>query len=112
MGYLFDLKYWLKRFYRQGPSFYRHLHDLEKSKLFSEERLKTYHNYHFQKMIFHCYTNIPYYQELFFREGLEWQDFNSRKDLEKLPLLDKQTINANYDKLISKSHRNLLCRVG
>ncbi len=112
MGCLFDLNCWLKRLYRQGPNFYKYLRSLEASMRFSGEILEKYQNYHLRRMIWHCYFNVPYYRDLFRREGLQPEDVASKCDLNKLPFLDKKTVNDNYDKLISKGHQNFLCHVG
>lgn len=109
---LFALECWIKRLYRHGPHFQRHLKNLEKSAYYTAGRLERYHNERLQRMVQHCYHHVPYYRDLFFSLNLRPEDICTKLDLQKLPFLDKQTVNENYDKLISKKHQNFLCHIG
>lgn len=46
-----------------------------------------------------AYQNVPYYRETFDQTGFNPFEFDSEKDLTKLPLLDKPTIRKNFSKL-------------
>lgn len=54
-----------------------------------------------RKLVHHCYRSVPYYTKLFDKLGLKPDDIQCRKDLEKLPILTKQTIRDNYDDMFS-----------
>jgi phenylacetate-CoA ligase len=109
---LFEFQGWIKKAYRQGPIFGRYLKRLEESAQFSPEKLRRLQNWQLQKMINHCYRNIPYYQDLFRQLKLTPSQIKTIDDLEKLPLMDKKMVNDNYDKLIARNRKNILCRLG
>lgn len=45
-------------------------------------------------------SRIPYYQELFRRIGIDWRSIKGPNDLESIPLLEKQTVRSNQEKLV------------
>jgi phenylacetate-CoA ligase len=112
MGRLFELQCWIGRAYREGASFHKHVCRLAQSSLYNRLQLAQYQNHHLRMMVRHCYANVPYYRDLFDGLKLKPDVIRTVADLDKLPLLEKSTINANYDKLISPKNRNILCRAG
>jgi len=62
-------------------------------------------------MIRHCVQNVPYYQDLFCQLKLKPENIQTPADLSLLPILDKQTVNQNFDRLIAKNRRNWLCQI-
>lgn len=52
-------------------------------------------------LIKHAYTTVPYYRDLMQSLKLNPDDFKSVQDLIKLPVLDRETIRLQSDKLIS-----------
>ena len=109
---LFEFQCWMKRLYRQGPHFQKHLKLLERSQNYPIDAIRFYQNEQLRKMIRHCHQNIPYYRDLFTELQLQPDDIQTVEDLRKLPLMDKKTVRANFDKLIDKKRKNLLCKVG
>lgn len=109
---LFEFQGWIKKAYRQGPVFNRYLRRLEDSAHYSPEKLRRLQSWYLQKMVRHCYRNIPYYQDLFRSLKLTPEHIKSIDDLKRLPLMDKRIVNENYDKLIARKRKNLLCRLG
>lgn len=112
MAGLFELECWMKRVYRHGPHFRGLLAQLEKSAQLAPSQLERYQDQHLQRMVRHCYKNVPYYKDLFRKLGLSPEDIKTRHDLRKLPILDKLTARENFDRLLSRKNKNLLCRVG
>lgn len=112
MGPLFEFQGWIKKAYRQGPVFNRYLQRLEDSAHYSPEKLRRLQSWYLQKMVRHCYRNIPYYQDLFRSLKLVPEQIRSIDDLQRLPLMDKRVVNENYDKLIARKRKNVLCRMG
>jgi phenylacetate-CoA ligase len=112
MSPLFELECWLRRMYRQGLHFKNLLHRLEMTGQLNAIQLEHYHTQHLQRVIRHCYQNVPYYQELFRKNGLKPDDFQTRNDLKKLPYMDKHTVRENFDRLIARKYMNILCRIG
>lgn len=112
MASFFELQGWMKKVYRQGPVFSQYLRRLERSAHFSPERLRRLQNRQLQKMIHHCYFNVPYYRDLFRSLKLNPQCFQTVDDLQKIPPMDKNTVIENFDKLVAWKRKNLLCRLG
>lgn len=68
---------------------------------YSEQRLLDLQNKRLQELIQHCYTNVPYYRNLFRSLSLTPDDIKTREDLRKLPVLTKQMIRNHYDELVA-----------
>lgn len=68
----------------------------------SEKELFNLQSIKLQKLVRHCYNNVPYYTCLFNSLRLKPDDIQSRYDLYKIPILTKQIIKDHYDELISK----------
>lgn len=65
---------------------------------YQEERLK--------KLIHYSYQKVPYYRNLFRRLNLEPEDIQSVGDLQKMPILTKEIIRANYKDFIPDDLRS------
>jgi phenylacetate-CoA ligase len=79
---------------------------LQQSDWFEREKLNELQNKYLVRLVHHCYENVPYYTDLFNKNNIKPKDINNRNDLVKIPMLDKQLIRDNYDKLISKDAKN------
>lgn len=108
----FKVQCWLKKIYRRGPRFQRHARTLKHTQSYKPEQLRAYQGEMLRNIITHAYQNIPYYQDLFRSLRLKPESIQWPEDLVKLPLLDKKTVQENYDRLISKKHYNFLCNMG
>lgn len=84
---------------REGITFKKMLKFLEESQHYSKEELKNYQDEHLNKIIKHCYENVPYYKEIFNKNKLMPSDIRTQKDLWKLPILTKNDIKQNFNKL-------------
>ncbi len=65
---------------------------------------ETIERYQFQKVrdiLIHAGDNVPYYRELFRSVRFDPQKFKSLKDIEQIPLLDKENIRKNPEKFIA-----------
>lgn len=101
------LKGYLYRYVRQGKTFRKILADLKESEYCSWEQFETLQSNKLKRLMNHCYRNVPYYTDIFKQMGLKPEDIKTVKDLEKLPFLDKQTVNSNFDKLQAKNRLKL-----
>lgn len=84
---------------REGITFKKMLKFLEESQHYSKQELKNYQDEHLNKIIKHCYENVPYYKEIFNMNKLMPSDIRTQKDLWKLPILTKNDIKQNFNKL-------------
>ena len=81
----------------------------------TREEIVERQNAKLQKLVNHCYLNIPYYTRVFNQLGLRPEDIVSGSDLARLPILTKQIIRENYDDLICRkvdSSRLIKCSTG
>jgi len=75
-----------------GQSVAKHLKLLTKSQWWSEKELRNYQEARLQKLIKHSALTVPYYQDLFQRNGLKVEDIKTIEDLKKIPILTKDII--------------------
>ena len=108
---VFELQCWVKKLYRQGGQFRAYLNELERTETMPLYELERLQNRRLRRMVDHCVDNVPYYRDLFHALKLRPEDIQTPEDLQQLPLLDKQTVNQNFERLISKHHQNWLCQV-
>ena len=76
-------------------------------KAWQEERL--------QAFVWHAYEHTAYYRREFDNLGLKPEDIRTRADLQKLPVITKETVNAHYEEFIPdnlSAFKYRLCRSG
>jgi phenylacetate-CoA ligase len=94
---------------RSGREFERRLRDLLDSERWSATEIEAYQNEKLRKLIRHAYENVPYYRECWRSLKLSPADIQSREDLPKLPVLTKEDVRQNFDRLVSqKANRHEL----
>ncbi|MCD8411715.1 phenylacetate--CoA ligase family protein [Tenacibaculum finnmarkense] len=77
---------------------------LDNEKLNSEE-LIILQNKKIEEFVKYCYDNVPYYKELFDDNQINPADIKTKFDLKKIPLLTKEIIRNNSEKLISNKFK-------
>ena len=85
-----------------GSAILNEYEKLIKSDWLSNKRLMEIQNNKLQNLVLHCYKNVPYYTELFNTLSINPSTIKSKEDLVRIPILTKQEIRNNYDKLISR----------
>jgi phenylacetate-CoA ligase len=98
-----------KKIYREGYLFKRYLRELQQSYRLSADELAAYQRRQLRDMVQHCYKNIPYYRDQFRQLGLKPDMIRTLSDLSELPILDKQTVKDNFDKLIDRKRLTPWC---
>lgn len=59
-----------------------------------------------EKLLNHCWENVPYYREIWQRAGInDITEVKNLADFAKLPVLTKQDVADHYDKLIPESYK-------
>ena len=86
----------------KGRNLTGELDHLQETQWLSKGDLLKVQNEKLQALIRHCYENVPYYIRVFNSLGLKPEDFQSREDLAKLPILTKEIIREHYDELVTK----------
>ncbi len=74
---------------------------LEQSLKFSKTEMDEYREEQLQILIQHSYDTVPYYKELFSNAGLSPDDIKHSEDLKLLPVLMKETVRVNGEKMLS-----------
>jgi phenylacetate-CoA ligase len=77
---------------------------LQESQWWSREKLEEYQIQQLSKLLFHAYTNVPYYRRVFDERGLKPKDIRNLDDLRKLPYLTKDIIRENLNELIATNY--------
>ncbi len=89
-----------------GRGTLRYLRQYERSQWLSPEEVEALQWAKLQRLLAHCWDNVPYYRERWAALGIEGpQDIRSRADYARLPLLTKPEIRANFEQMISPAHR-------
>lgn len=86
----------------KGRDMYGAMVEAFRTEWLSEKELLRLQDDKLQKLVRHCYENVPYYKRVFMERNLTLDDIRTRSDLVKLPILTKQLIKEHYDELISK----------
>ncbi len=84
---------------RFGGDFNEIYEFLKESEWKSFNEIKEYKNLNLNKIINYCFYNIPYYNEVMRLNKLVPSDIKTEDDLNKLPILTKELVRLNYDKL-------------
>ncbi|HFU74962.1 MAG TPA: phenylacetate--CoA ligase family protein, partial [Arcobacter sp.] len=103
--YYYNSPQWMKKIYGSIPFDIRNGHEYRKWKKFLHERIsiEEYELIKLKETICYAYKHTIYYKELFDELQVSPHEINSRKDFAKLPIIDKEDIRNNYDKLIVKN---------
>lgn len=99
-------------FERYGKKFWILFEEFEKNQWYSLSDLTEYQNEKLRALIKHAYHTVPYYTELMRKLKLQPDDIKTVKELYKLPLLTKQDIKNNFNKLISLKFNKHFLRHG
>ena len=86
----------------RGPRIRKYLNELEKSQWWPRDRILGLQNDRLRKLVRHAYDKVPYYRRIFDERGLKPNDIQSYADLAKLPVLTKQLIRENSDRMMSR----------
>lgn len=84
-----------------GSSVAAKLKELQRHDYMSSDKLHELQNAKVRDLVLHCYDTVPYYHQLFDREGIRPEDICTADDLQRIPILTKQLIRENYDSLFS-----------
>lgn len=84
-----------------------YLRDYERDQWLPRERLQALQWEKLQRLIVHCWEQIPYYRQRWGEAGVSApSDIASAADYARLPVLTKADIRAGFDRLISPAHRD------
>ncbi len=97
---------------RFGREFDDRLRQLVDSEKWSAGEIEAYQNEKIRALVRSAYENVPYYRERWKALKIHPDDIRCREDLPKLPILTKEDVRLNADRLISQkfSRRELVAR--
>lgn len=98
-----QIKTLIYKLLRQSFTFRKMVKKLDASQYYTVDQLELQQDKKLQKLIKHCYRNVPYYIELFNKLQLKPEDIRTKNDLSKLPFLDKFIVRENFDKLTANN---------
>lgn len=84
---------------RLGGNFESVFNNLQKTEWYTEEEIEKYQFDKLKELLNYAYINIPYYKELFDSINFKPNEVISLNDLEKIPILTKELVRKNYEKL-------------
>lgn len=79
---------------------------LQKSQFWSLAELENYQNEKLRFLIKHAAIQVPYYRELFRDLKLTPDDFKTKDDLHKLPVLSRKDVQQNWQNLLAGNHKD------
>jgi phenylacetate-CoA ligase len=83
---------WRSYRYRFGAPFRRILQDLQRSDFWSGDQIRDDQDRRLRAMVEWATSTVPYYQELFRREGIDPTTIKGIDDLSRIPTLSKETV--------------------
>lgn len=72
---------------------------LRESQWWPRRQLEEFRDEKLRRLIEHCYLHVPYYHRMMDERGLKPKDIQSATDLCKLPVLTKEIMRTNWNKL-------------
>ena len=87
---------------RYGGNFNKYVNELDKSQYFDKKTIKENQEQKLKYIVKIAYDNVPYYRKLFGKNHLKQSDIRYIEDLNKIPILEKETVKKFGDDFISK----------
>lgn len=83
-----------------------YLREYERDQWLPRERLQALQWDKLQRLVAHCWNEVPYYRERWSQAGVAApEDIATPADYARLPLLTKADIRASFERMISPAHR-------
>ncbi len=90
---------------RLGRAFWETYTFLQESQRWDAGRLQEYQMRQLERLLAHCYANVPYYRRVFDERGLTPSQIQSLSDLQKLPYLRKEQIRREPQAFLARNRR-------
>lgn len=97
---------------RYNKYFYNYLSFLKQSEFWDENRIREYQDEKVRFIVKHAYNTVPFYKEWYDSLNIDVNEIQTVDDLHKLPILTKELVRKNNEKLISSNYKkNKLIKV-
>jgi len=93
---------------RYGREFRKTRRFLQKSQWWTPEQHAAYQLTKLKETLEYAYHNIPFYRESFTAHGVSPDDLKELADIRRFPMMDKDTLLANYDRIHAMEGDNLM----
>ena len=87
--------------YRYGTVFTDTLNSIHQIEYLSKEELDKQIDKRFVSTVQHAYYHVPFYKKLYDNAGIDIKSIKGIQDIEKLPLIDKETVKNHSSEMIS-----------
>lgn len=89
---------------RYGGKYKHYLRQLEESQWWSRERLRELQLDLLQRLLVHAYEHVVFYRERFQEAGFHPRDLRSADDLRRLPILTREDILQNAERMVADNY--------
>jgi len=90
---------------RHGKQYCKMLENIEKRLYYTEAEIKNFQEQSLRCLIRSCAQNVPYYKEMFKKNGVMINDDFSINDLKKISILEKTEIRKNTKLFINNNYK-------
>ncbi|MEM2506066.1 MAG: hypothetical protein QXF61_03385 [Nitrososphaeria archaeon] len=80
---------------------YYYLHCMKRRAFWSRDKLKAHQDERLRKIVRYAYDHVPLYHEKFRKAGIKPSDVKGVEDLKKIPVLRKDEVRKNLDRMVS-----------
>jgi len=101
----FPLYHRFSWFYLKVKNFRKHYRFVLKSQWFDQEKIRQYQRTHLKHILTYAYENVPYYKQLFDTHTISVDEIQSKEDLIKIPITNKELVKAHPDDFLSKEYK-------
>jgi phenylacetate-CoA ligase len=109
-GWQYFVRDYAKYKLRTGKKFTRFLRECEAAEHYSAQEIDAYRREHLQTVIREAYANVPFYRETMKKLHLTPDDFTDLTDLQKLPVIEKKTVQEHFEGFRNASYSGLRFR--
>lgn len=82
-----------------------HLRGQKRAPFRARERIEAQRDARIRRIVAHAARTVPYYRDLFAREGIDAREIRGARELDRLPLLDPEVVRADPPLFHSDSRR-------
>jgi len=79
----------------------RHLRQLERTQSLPPEEFQAFQLAQLQAIVRHAYEHVPFYRNLYRREGIHPDDIRTLSDFRRLPIITKSDVRANVERMLA-----------
>ncbi|HAF29704.1 MAG TPA: hypothetical protein DCG75_11720 [Bacteroidales bacterium] len=90
-----------------GKSVWENYQTYNITQWYSKEEMQKFQLNKLKLLLQHCNENIPYYQRIITKQGIDIEKIDSLDVLKQFPILTKEIIQANYDDFIPKNQNSI-----